>query len=463
MKVIICGAGEVGNQICRDLSEEDCELTVIDRDAHLLRSLTSRLSVSGITGEAGDPDVLKSADVVGADLIIAATPSDHANIVICLVAQRLGSQAWKMARLKNNHYLEILGRQPTRNGYIDEAINPDKELAQYTVQLLESPSLFDRRKILADDNSKDEMAFLCGLRLDQSCSLLNTPLRQLTELFSDLNAVVVGFRRHSRLGIALANDQLFEGDEIYLCTSKDDLSRTVELFGKTINPCRRVVMAGAGRVGMEVARHLDTEKSNFSLKMIEIDRARAEAAADSMIKTVILHANAMSAEVLEEAGIHSSDAIVAVTHDDRTNLLVASQAKKLEDGLVAVSLVNDRFLMPLAGQLDIDAVIDPRGTIMSNILSRCRGRQIRKVGFIGNREAELIEATITEKAQFVGRKIRNAGLPERVLVGALKKKGKIVKVTPETRLEVSDEVAFFALKKDVIDLLQQLDSNASTH
>ena len=461
MKVIVCGAGQIGNQVCRDLSQENCELTVIDRDPNLLRSLTSQISASGITGEAGDPDVLKSAGVLNADLIIAATPSDHANIVICLVARSLGSQAWKMARLENHRYLQTLGRNELRSGCVDEAISPYKQLAQHTVQLLESPSLFERKSLLDNDRDSDEMAFFCGMRLDQSCSLLNTPLRHLSELFADLNAVVVGFRRKSRLGIALANDQLFAGDEVYLCTSKTELARTVRLFGKEIKPCRRVVMAGAGRVGMEIAQQLERADQASRLKVIELDRKRAETATDLMPRTVILNANAMSKEILEEAGINTADAIVAVTQDDRTNLLVASQAKKLEEGLVAVSLVNDYFLMPLANQLEIDAIIDPRGYVMSSILSRCRGRQIHKVGFVGNREAEIIEATITPNAQFEGQMIRNAGLPERVLVGAVKKKGKIIKVGPDTRLDAGDEVAFFVLAKDVNDLLEQLDQNAS--
>ncbi len=462
MKVIVCGAGEIGSQICLDLNEEDCELTVIDRDAGLLRLLTDRLGASGITGEAGDPEVLRRAGAADAGLIIAATPFDHVNIVICLVARSLGSKAWTMARLENRRYLEAVGRGNSRNGPVDEAISPERQLAQHTVQLLETPSLFERTTVLADggDPGSGEKAYLCGMHVDASCSLLRTPLRQLSELFKDLNAVVVGFRRRSRLGIALADDQLFEGDDIYFCASSRDLERTVVLFGKEMKPCRRVVLAGAGRVGTEVARQLDSSGPRFRLKVIEIDRQRAETAADSLARTVVLNGNAMNKEVLEEAGIGSADAVVSVTQDDRTNLLVASQAKKIESGLVAVSLVNDQFLMPLAGQLEIDATIDPRSAVMSSILSRCRGRQISRVGFIGDREAEIIEAKITPAARFAGRRIRNAGLPERVLVGAVKKSGKIVKTDPDTRLDAGDEAAFFALTTDVPELLGQLDPDA---
>lgn len=463
MKIIVCGAGEIGSQICIDLHQEDCELTVIDRDASLLRNLTNRLGVSGIRGEAGDLAIMRSAGGAEADMIIATTQSDNANIVICLVARSLGSKAWTMARLKKSHYFESLGHSNWQYGPVDEAISPDRQLAEYVVQLLESPALFERKSILAGGANSDdqEQAYLCGMRVDSSCSLLETPLRQLSELFVDLNAVVVGFRRNSKLVIALADDRLIAGDEVYICTSSRDLKRTASLFGKESNRCRRVVLAGAGRVGKEVARQMDVAKSGFTLKVIERDRSNAEKTAESLARTVVLNGNAMTKEVLEEAGIGSADAIVSVTQDDRTNLIVASRAKNLNGKLVAVSLVNDHFLMPLANQLEVDTVIDPRGTVMSSILSRCRGRGIKGIGFIGDREAEIIEVEIKPSARFAGRRIRNAGLPERVLVGAVRKNGIIVKTEPNTRLDAGDEVAFFALATDVPELLKLLESDAT--
>ena len=461
MKVIVCGAGEIGQQICFDLHREECELTVIDRDATLLRHLTDRFGVSGIVGDASDPHILKSTRVEEAGLIIAATPSDHVNIVVCVVARSLGTKARTMARLENLRYLEAVGTDSNPAGPVDMALSPEKQLAEHTVQLLESPDLFDRRLILTAGEGS-ERAYLVGFRLNSTCTLLNTPLRQLSELFGDLNAVVVGIRRHMRLGIALANDQLRDNDEVYVCTSETNLKRTLSLFGKQLKPCRRVVLAGAGKVGMEVARKLDRIGGGFRLKVIERSRERAETAADCLARTVVLNGSAHNKEVLEEAGIGSADAIVAVTQDDRSNLLVASQAKKLEGGLVAVSLVNDQFLMPLAEQLEIDMVIDPRDAVMSKILCHCRGRKINSVGFIGDREAEIIECEILPRASFVGQKIRNAGLPEKVLVGAVRKDGLIVKASPDTRLNVGDKVAFFAMASDVPELLEQLDSNAQS-
>ena len=467
MKIIVCGAGEVGGQICRHLAREDCDLTIIDRDHQLVRTTAERLGISGISGEASDPDILRDAGAASSELIIAATSSDHANILTCLVAKNLGSKAWTMARLHNRGYRTAVERRFAANGPVDETITPEKKVAEFAVQILESPSLLDRRVLLAGSENRGgeggdgRHAYLIGMRVDEDCSLLHTPLRQLSELFVNLNAVVVGFRRKGRLGIATPDDQLFANDEVYVCTSHDDFERTVELFGKNLSHCRHIVLVGAGRVGTEIARQLDSAGPRFRVKMIEIDLQSAERAADRLARTVVLHGDGLSRDMLEEAGVGTVDAVVAVTQDDKTNLLAASRSKRLSDGLFAVSLVNDPFLIPLTGPLEIDTTIDPRGAAISTILSRSRRRQVLGVGIIGDAEAEIIEVKVMSSAAFAGRRIRNASLPEHVMVGAVKRGGRIIKPAPDVQLEADDEVAFFALTKDVPELLKMLSPNES--
>ena len=183
-------------------------------------------------------------------------------------------------------------------------------------------------------------------------------------------------------------------------------------------------------------------------KIIELDRAIAEHAADSLERTVVLHGNAMDMELLKEAGIARADAVLAVTDDDKVNML-ASVRGKAAGCPMAICLVNDTSLIPLMGPLDIDAHVNPRGTTVSSILRHVRHGRVRWVYSVGDAEAEVIEAQVLSTSPIAGQRIRDVEFPEGVLVGALLKAGEVVKPTAETRIEENDVVVIFAMAADV--------------
>src|SRR6056297_1040160 len=203
MKVIICGAGQVGWQIARHLSGEKNDVTVIDNNPDLVRRATDTLDVQGLAGFASYPDVLDRAGARDADMLI------------------------------------------------DVVISPEREVAEAALQRLAAPAAFDTEVFLGGK------AQLMGLRLEDDCPVLNTPLRQLTDLFSTLRVVVVGIRREGRLFAPEDKDQLFAHDEAYVFAPVEDIPRTLEVFGKSDRKQERVVIVGGGNIGLAVAQALE--------------------------------------------------------------------------------------------------------------------------------------------------------------------------------------------------------------
>ena len=466
MKVIICGAGQVGSQVCQYLSNEDCEMTIVDVDPILTKRVSERFSIRGIAGSASDPAVLQHAEVTDADLLIAVTSSDEVNIVACLVARNLCSGSWNMARLRHRNFHSMTSDWSGRAWPVNEVMTPDRSVAETAVQLLESPSLVSRTNVLANrqdgrvDMEDLQRAYLVGMKLDDNCTLYNTPLRHLAEIFTDLSAIVVGLGRAGRLGIALPDDTLENGDVVYVCVAHESYERTLGLFGKPSVSSKRLIVVGAGNVGMEVVEQMTKGRGGANVRMIESNKSRAESVAERLRNTIVLHGDGLNRDILENAGIGKADAFLSVTEDDRTNLLVASRAKKLSERLAAFSLVNDPFLVPLSDSLGIDAVVDPRNAAMSPVLSRMRGRGISSVEFIADHKAELIEVEIDQSASFVGKALRNADLPEETMVAAIKKNNQLSIPKPDTVIQRGDKVAFFAMVTDIRDLLQCLGENA---
>ncbi len=444
MKVIICGAGQVGWQIARHLSAENNDVTVVDNNPDLIRRATESLDVAGITGFASYPDVLERAGARDADMIIAATFSDEVNMVTCQVAHSVFSVQRKIARLRAQSYLDAIYSDLYRRDHlpIDVVISPEREVAEAALQRLQAPATFDTEQFL------DGEAQLIGVVLDESCAVLNTPLRQLSELFSTLRAIVVGVRREGSLFVPEPGDQLFAGDQIYIFTHTEDLGRTLEIFGKSARKRERVIIIGGGNVGLSVARKLERRTDRIRARIIERNRQVAERAADALERTIVLHGDGLDRDLLDEANIEDADAVLAVTDDDKTNLLVSTRAKAAGCPM-AIALVNDPTLNSLMAPLNIDAFINPRATTVSSILRHVRHGRVRMVYSIGDAEAEVIEAKVMAPSSIADRKLRDIPFPEGVLLGMVAKGGEVIRPRADTVIEEGDVIVLFCLAKDV--------------
>lgn len=449
MKIIICGAGQVGGQIARHLAREAIanQVTVVDKDAGLVRRLTDAYDLTGVAGFASHPDVLEQAGARDADMVIAATQSDEVNMVVCQVANSIFSVPRKIARLRAPSYLNAIYSDLYRQDHmpIDVVISPEYAVADAVMQRLSAPAAFDIEGFL------DNKAQLVGISVDQACAVLRTPLRQLSELFSTLRAVVVGIRRGGRLFVPEASDQLYDGDQVYVITATDDMVRMMEVFGKPHQQVERVLIVGAGNIGLHVAQTLESDSRRVRLKIIERSRDRAEMAADAMKRTVVLNGDGLDVELLEEANITAIDAVLALTDDDKTNILACVRAKT-EGAKLVVALVNDSSLISLIAPMGIDAYVNPRSTTVSSILRYVRHGRIRAVYSIGDGEAEVMEAQVLGTSALAGRLVRESEMPDAAIIGLIRKGDRLVVPRGDTRLAEGDVLTIFAMREAVTEV-----------
>lgn len=444
MKVIICGAGQVGWQIARHLSGERNDVTVVDSNPDLVRRATETLDVQGINGFASYPNVLDQAGARDADMIIAATYSDEVNMVTCQVAHSVFSINRKIARLRSQSYLDAIYSDLYRRDHmpIDVVISPEREVAEAALQRLAAPAAFDTETFM------EGKAQLLGLRIEDDCPIVNTPLRQLTDLFSTLEVVVLAIRRDGKLFAPEAGDQLFVGDDAYVFAPAEDVPRTMEVFGKTSQSQERLVIIGGGNIGLSVAKRIEKRGKRTRVKVIERDRKVAERAADALERTIVLNGDGLDAQLLAEANISRTDAVLAVTDDDKTNMLAAVRAKA-EGCPFAIALINDPTLLPMMEppghrrlyqpalhhrQLD-PAPRPPWPRALGLFHRRRRGRGDR-----GRSHVHL---------QHRRRRHPRDRLSRRRACGGVLRDGKVLKPAGSMRIEAGDVVVIFALASDV--------------
>ena len=444
MRVLVCGAGEVGYNIARQLSAEDNDVVVVDDSAERIRKVSDGLDVQSMVGFASHPDVLERAGAGDADMLIAVTQSDEVNIVSCQVGHSLFDVPTKIARIRQQAYLEPAWRALFSREHmpIDAIISPEVEVARAIARRLDAPGTLDLAGF-ADDRVR-----LVGVRLDDRCPVVNTPLRELGELFPDLDITIVSILRGDRALYPARMEQLLPGDEIYFVAETGQLSRAMTLFGHEERAARRLLVVGGGNIGLMLARQIETTKPDVDLKLIEHDKARAEFVADRLERTVVLNGDALDTDLLEEANVADTETIVAATDNDEVNVLVSVLAKR-HGCLRAVALINAVTYGPLISPLGIDASVSPRELTVSSILQHVRRGRIRSVYSLHGGEAEAIELQALETSPVVGRPLKDAGLPRGVLIGALVRGGNVLIPRGNTFVEPDDIAIVFSPKEAI--------------
>jgi trk system potassium uptake protein TrkA len=439
MKVIVCGAGQVGFNIARYLAMEGNDVTVIDIEPSLIEKISDTLDVQGIVGFASHPDVLDRADARDTDLIIAVTHSDEVNMVACQVAHSLFDVPTKIARVRQQTYLQPIWAELFTRAHmpIDAIISPEIEVARAAMRRLEIPGAFDAIPL------SDSLITLIGVRCGPECPVINTPLRHLTALFPDLHISVVGILRNDRKIVPTPDDQMLPGDEVYFVAETAHLARALAAFGHEEKEARRLIIVGGGNIGLYLAQMLEDRQRGMEVKLIEIDRRRAAYVAQMLPKTLIIHGDALDVDILAEANVKATETIVAVSNDDEVNILSSLLAKRFGCER-SVTLINKTTYAPLIGTLGIDAVISPRAITVSTILQHVRRGRVRSVHSLSDGFGEIIEADAMETSTLVGPPLREAKLPDGVIVGALVRDGEVIIPRGDTVVRPHDRVVIFA-------------------
>ncbi len=437
MRVIICGAGRVGQGIARHLAQEHHDITMIDENDDLIEQVQIDFDVRGVVGHAAHPDVLRAAGADAADMLIAVTHFDEINMVICQVADTLFSVPTKIARVRAQAYLDAANSELFSKSAlpIDLIISPEIEVGQAILRRIRAPSA-----VSSISFEEGELQIL-GMKVQENSPLLETALDQISGLFPDLGARVIGIKRSSSVFAPRGNDQLQPGDTAYVAVTRRSTPRLNKLFNKDDDAHKRVVIVGGGNVGLYVATELEKE-GNVRVRIIEADSAKADAAVSALKQTIVIHGDGLARDVLEEAGADQADIVIAVTNDDKTNMLIGKLAKQL-GARRTHALVNAYELVAISQDLDIDAVLDPRALSVSKILTKLRRGRIISVQSLEDGTAEIAEGMTMESSPLIGKPVDYAHLPDGITAAAIIRDDEVIFPTSATNVQTDDRLLLF--------------------
>lgn len=435
MRIIICGAGQVGYSIASYLSNEDSDITVIDNNADVVARINDELDVNGIVGHASNPETLSEAGAADADILLAVTHSDEVNMVACQVGHSLFNIPKKIARVREQTYLDPAWSNLFSRAHlpIDVIISPEKEVAKGIYQRLMTPGTSNVVS-LAGDNVK-----LVGVVCDENCPVMYTQFKQIHSLFPGLYLEIGAIIRGEETIIPDKNDQIIEGDEVYFFTDNEHLERAMAAFGHQEKKAHNITIMGGGNIGLYLTEMLQEDSRQTRMKILEYNEPRAKYLSEYLRDVVVINGDALQRDIMMEANVAQTQTLIAITDDDETNIIGSLMAKHMGCERV-MTLITKTDYAPLVMPLGIDATISPRTITVSSIMKHVRRGRIKELYNVCNGNAEVMQIEVADNAALANKLISDIKLPKNVLIGAIIREGMVVPPYGEQMIKTGDNV-----------------------
>ncbi|MEK6975792.1 MAG: Trk system potassium transporter TrkA [Candidatus Thermoplasmatota archaeon] len=436
MYVIVGGAGEVGYHIARSLRDEGHDVCVVESDPERLTRL-AELDVLSVQGNIANKTILEGeAKVQEAKLFIACTGDDEVNMIACALAKTHGART--IARINDTEYLNVPYSDEYAKIGIDVAVCPEMVAAIRIKRMLNQPQLvnadvFAQGKVFVAEGRVEPDSFVVGKRLDE----VEPPAGfHLFAIYRGDDPLIpkgqIRFRAGDRLLMALTSMEVLKDVEPYIGKARE-IKAGAEV--------KRVMIAGATRIGVQLARLL--EQSKRDVVLVEKDEAKAKWASDRLQRALVVHGDATDRRVLQQENVDTFDAFVGCNKIEEYNVLAALLAKQLGVGLT-VAVINQPELKSFLEDTGIDLAIAPRlasvGAILRHVHGGAEELALQNLG-----EEQLLMFRVPAGAPVTGHKIKRVGFPNTSHIAAIVRGDQVVLPRGDETIEVDDQVLVFTL------------------
>ncbi|OGX39057.1 MAG: hypothetical protein A3G91_03130 [Omnitrophica WOR_2 bacterium RIFCSPLOWO2_12_FULL_50_9] len=448
MKIIIVGAGKIGTNLAKSLSEENNEVYLIESNEKVAQKNIEKLDVKVIIGSGADPGVLRKACVEEAELVLAVTTSDETNLIVCSLAGMLGAKR-RIARVRNISLSQMIAQVGYSQFRIDEIINPELVAAQAIVKLVAAPGSsevadFANGRILLRAFDIPATSPLCGLKMED-----------IRDEDFPWPFLIISIVRNDLVIIPKGDTAVQATDRIYVLLPAPSLGEFLTFVNPDVKLPQKAVVYGAGIIGRHAASVLSKQIRDVIL--LEENTELAQEVAGELESVRVINGSASETNILAECGIEAADVFVATSDNDHVNLISSILAKKMGAKTTIVISQHQDFL-PVINALDIDATINPYYLAVERILRLVRGKGISSVAKFLEGETEALEFIPEEGSPVTRTTIGNIKFPKDAIVGAMYTDKEVILAKGNTQIEAGKKVIVFC-QKTAVKKLQALFTN----
>ena len=433
MKIIIAGAYAIGTHLAKLLSRNDQDIVLIDEDEERLNNVNRDYDLMTVHASPSSIKALKDAGTGNADLYIGVTPDENMNMNSCIIAKALGAKK-TVAKVNNYEFTNSELKDFFDKVGIDSIIYPENLAAHDIVNGLKMSWVRQRWDV------HNGALVMLGIKLRQTCEILDEPLKELCKPESPYHIVAV--KRGEDTIIPRGDDVLKIYDMAYFMTTRNYIPYIRKIVGKeNYVDVKNVMVMGGGNTAIRAVQMMP---EYMSLKIFEDDEKRCERINELIDtdKAMVINGDGRDISLLVEEGVKNTQAFVALTGNAETNILACLTAKRL--GVrKTIAMVENIDYVKMAESLDIGTIINKKAIAASHIYQMMLDADVKNTRFLMTANADVAEFTAQQGSKVTRKKVFELGLPHGATIGGLVRNGEGHLVSGGTQIEAGDIVVVF--------------------
>ena len=451
MKIIIAGAGKFGKELVKQLSQEKHDIIVIDNKPDVIEDVVNEYDVMGFCGNGASYQTQLDASVKKADLFVATTGTDEANILCCLVAKKLGVKQ-TIARVRNPEYA-LQAKIMSEELGVTLTLNPDLDTAREIFRILRFPSA-----IKVDSFAKGKVD-LVEIKLDKDSVMINKPLIEIREKYQ-VKILICAVRRGDQVIIPNGYFVLQEGDYVYITGETKELTSAFRKLKLFKNRLKSAMIVGGGKITYYLASLLID--NGISVKIIENKKEVCKQLSETLKGALVIYGDATNQKLMLEEGVETVGSLITLTGMDETNIIVSTFAKGLTKNKIITKVNNPNYDVIL-NSVGLESVVSPKDIFCSHILKHARGMgnnkgsEFKTLYRLVNNKVEALEFVIPKKTKYTSIPLKDLHIKNNYLLACIIRDNRVIIPNGYDTLEPLDSVIIVTTNtsvKDVSDILE---------
>lgn len=446
MKIVIVGAGVVGESLCSELSEEGNDVILIEKREEVLNRIIDTNDITGLVGNGASYENLFEAGVDKADVFIAVTEADELNIISCIIAQKIGAK-YTIARVRNPEY--STNKKFVREGLgISMMINPEEEAAKSIMNKLKFPNATSVDSIFSN------RATILELEITKESSLKGIMLKDLDKVTPE-KVIIFVVKRGNEVFIPSGNFVLEENDSIYVTGTSDAVMKFYNEMGYKHKNINSAMLIGGGTISHYLTERL--LKIKKQVKIIESDREKAEKLSQSYPNAVVIKGDETDQELLVNEGIENYDAVLALTDKDEENIVISMFAESVNKRKV-ITKMNRTLLLPILEEKGLYSIIVPKKVIADIIIRvvrskiNAKGSKMNTLHRLVDNNIEAVVFEVSPQSKIIGIPLKDLKVISDLLIVCILRDEELIYPGGDDIIQAKDKVMIITLKRTIEDI-----------